>query len=117
MSMSMDLMSLKSRMDARQLLLLDSESKNLGKNMFLAYVLWYFIGIFGAHRFYMKKKGSAIAMLILSITIVGLIVTGIWIIVDAFLLHTWVKEHNRQLEFQIAHHILNQQTAPPAPTF
>ncbi|TJY39894.1 TM2 domain-containing protein [Cohnella pontilimi] len=102
-------------MDARQLMLLESEVKSQGKNMFLAYVLWYFLGLLGGHRFYMQKKGSAVAMLILSITVIGLIVTGIWIIVDAFLLHTWVKDHNRQLEYKLVHEILGHQ-APPAPS-
>lgn len=57
----------------------------------------------------------AIAMLILSITLVGIIITAIWALVDAFLLHTWVKEHNRNLEYRIVTEILNLQ-GPPAPT-
>lgn len=109
-----DMISLKSRLDARQLMLLESEVKSQGKNMFLAYVLWYFLGVFGGHRFYMQKKGSAVAMLILSITVVGLAVTAIWALVDAFLLHTWVREHNRNLEYSIVTNLLNYQ-APPAP--
>ncbi|CAG5076211.1 Putative uncharacterized protein [Thermobacillus xylanilyticus] len=52
---------MKSRLDARQLMIVDSEVRNQGKNMILAYVLWYFLGILGGHRFYMKKTGSAIA--------------------------------------------------------
>ena len=52
-----DMVALKSRLDARQLILLDSEIKSQGKSMLLAYVLWYFLGIFGGHRFYMKKTG------------------------------------------------------------
>ncbi|WP_342344769.1 TM2 domain-containing protein [Thermobacillus xylanilyticus] len=57
----MDLVVMKSRLDARQLMIVDSEVRNQGKNMILAYVLWYFLGILGGHRFYMKKTGSAIA--------------------------------------------------------
>jgi TM2 domain-containing membrane protein YozV len=110
-----DLIALKSRLDARQLLLLESELKSQGKNMFLAYVLWYFLGAFGGHRFYMKRTGSAVTMLILSILIVGLVVTAIWALVDAFLLHTWVREHNRQLEYRLVNELLHGQT-PPAPT-
>jgi len=34
------------------------------------------------HRFYVGKNGSAIAQLILSITIVGLIVSVPWILID-----------------------------------
>ena len=110
----MDLVAMKSRLDARQLMIVDSEVRNQGKNMILAYVLWYFLGILGGHRFYMKKTGPAIAQLILSITLIGLIVTTIWWIVDAFLVHTWVKDHNRELEYRLVSQMIAHQ-GPPAP--
>ena len=91
----------KSQLDARELMLLDSEVKSQGKNMVVAYVLWYFLGFLGGHRFYMGKTGSAVAQLILSITVIGLIATFIWWIIDAFVLHTWVKEHNYSIENRI----------------
>lgn len=103
----------KSQLDARELLLLESEMKNRGKSMVVAYVLWYFLGIFGGHRFYMKKTGSAVAQLILSLTFIGLIVTGIWWIVDAFLLHTWVKEENAVLENQLMDQLWSSRSFAP----
>ncbi|MNH97179.1 TM2 domain protein [compost metagenome] len=102
-------MSRKIQLDSRELLLLDSEVKNQGKNMVIAYVLWYFLGIFGGHRFYMGKTGSAVAQLILSLTMIGMIVTGIWWIVDAFLTHSWVKEHNQVLENRIIDQIVHNR--------
>jgi len=96
----------KSQLDSRELLLLESEVKNQGKNMVIAYVLWYFLGLFGGHRFYFGKTGSAVAQLILSITVFGMIATFIWWIVDAFLVHTWVKEHNAIVENRIIDNIL-----------
>ncbi|PYI56992.1 TM2 domain-containing protein [Paenibacillus flagellatus] len=101
--------ALKSQLDARELLLLDQEVKNHGKNMVVAYILWYFLGLFGGHRFYMRKKGSAIAQLILSLTVIGMIATSIWWLVDAFLLHTWVKDHNRDVEGRIMEQIVRQK--------
>jgi len=56
-------------------------------------------------------------MLILSITIIGMIGTWIWWVVDAFLLHTWVKDHNRALEYQIVNGMLSQQQPPVPGTF
>ncbi|MFD1954339.1 TM2 domain-containing protein [Paenibacillus thailandensis] len=103
----------KSQLDARELLLLDQEVKHRGKNMVIAYVLWYFLGILGGHRFYMGRIGSAVAQLILSLTVIGLIVTSIWWIVDAFLLHTMVKDKNREVEQQVLHEIFINR--PPAP--
>ncbi|MFC5652752.1 TM2 domain-containing protein [Paenibacillus solisilvae] len=99
----------KSQLDARELLLLDQEVKNHGKNMVVAYLLWFFIGSFGAHRFYMKKTGSAVAQLILTITVIGYIVSGIWVLIDAFLLHTWVKEENQRIEDQIINDLISQK--------
>ncbi|UVI31377.1 TM2 domain-containing protein [Paenibacillus spongiae] len=101
--------AMKSQLDARELLILEQEVKNNGKNMVVAYILWYFLGLFGGHRFYMKKTGSAVAQLILSITVIGMIVTSIWWLVDAFLLHTWVKERNREVEAQVMNEIMSQK--------
>ncbi|WP_059041837.1 MULTISPECIES: TM2 domain-containing protein [Paenibacillus] len=103
----------KSQLDTRELLLLESEVKNQGKNMFVAYILWYFLGIFGGHRFYMGKIGTAVTQLILSLTVVGLIATGIWWIVDAFLVHTWVKRHNGEVENRIIDRIFYDRGRSP----
>nr|WP_082472110.1 TM2 domain-containing protein [Paenibacillus bovis] len=106
-------MQRKSQLDARELMLLESEVKTYGKNMVVAYVLWYFLGIFGGHRFYMGKIGTAVTQLILSLTGVGMIVTGVWWVVDAFLLHTWVKERNAYVESSIIDQILIQKPITP----
>jgi TM2 domain-containing membrane protein YozV len=100
----------KSNLDTRELLILDSEVKSQGKNMVVAYILWYFLGIVGGHRFYMKKTGTAVAQLIISITVIGMVVTFIWWVIDAFLLHTWVKEHNHTLENQMIDQLLYSKT-------
>ncbi|NMM54019.1 TM2 domain-containing protein [Paenibacillus aquistagni] len=104
---------LKSQLDTRELLLLDQEVKDRGKNMVIAYVLWYFLGLFGGHRFYMGRTGSAVAQLILSITVIGMIVTFIWWVVDAFTLHNMVKERNYEVENQVIHSIM--MSRPPGP--
>lgn len=94
-------MIMKSKLETKELLLLESEVKNRGKSMVVTYLLWYFLGLLGAHRFYMGRTGSAIAQLVLSITVIGLIATSIWWIVDAFLAHQWVKDKNQEIESQI----------------
>jgi hypothetical protein len=60
----------------------------------------------------MKKTGSAVTQLVLTLTVIGAIVTAIWWVVDAFLLHTWVKEHNNELENRMIDHIMAQKTPP-----
>ncbi len=69
----------------------------------IAYMLSVFnlLGLLGAHRFYLGCKGSAIIMLILSLTVVGLIITAIWLVIDLFLIPDMVREHNDTLRKRI----------------
>ncbi len=89
--------------DAQALMVFQSNKKSMG----LAYLLWFFVGMFGAHRFYLGRTGSGVAQLILCIlgwatlvAYVGAFMLGgvaIWVIVDAFLIPGWVKLHNMRL--------------------
>lgn len=89
--------------DARAIMVFESEKKSTG----ICYLLWFFLGGFGAHRFYLGRTGSAIAMLIIyilslillfvGIGLLGLIAIGIWWIVDAFLIPGIAREHNQAL--------------------
>ena len=53
------------------------------RNKIVAAVLAFFLGTLGIHRFYLGRTGSGVLMLVLSITVVGLIVTGPWALIDA----------------------------------
>lgn len=78
-------------------ILIEQRVANDKPSMATAYVLGVFLGIFGAHRFYLDRKGSGIAMLILSITILGLIITFPWHIIDWFLIGGWVRNKTDDL--------------------
>lgn len=52
------------------------------RNKYVAAILAFFLGVLGIHRFYLGRNGSAVVMLILSVTVVGLLVTGVWAFVD-----------------------------------
>jgi TM2 domain-containing membrane protein YozV len=77
------------------------------KSVGVAYLLWFFTGAFGGHRFYLKKNGSAVGLLALTISsyiliivlvgFIGLIALGIWLIVDAFLIPGMVQQYNLDL--------------------
>lgn len=89
--------------DAQKLMIYDANKKSTG----VAYLLWFFTGGIGGHRFYMGKTGSAVGMLIITVLSLitlaavigafGLIAIAIWAIVDAFLIPGWVTEHNNRL--------------------
>lgn len=48
----------------------------------LAFLLAFFFGVFGAHRFYVGKNGTAAVMLLLDLTLIGFAVTGVWAVID-----------------------------------
>lgn len=89
--------------DAQAMMRYDANKKSLG----VAYVLWFFFGGIGGHRFYLKQTGTAIAMLLiflasipLSFVLIGFIgftIVGIWAIVDAFLIPGLTRDYNNRL--------------------
>lgn len=91
-------------------LLVNSELEKRGKNIVVAYLLCIFLGDLGIHRFYLGRKGSAIAQLILTVTVIGLIVSGVWKIVDLFLIPGIIRENNDQLEEQIVQEVIGKRS-------
>ena len=89
--------------DAKAMMAFQSAKKSAG----IAYLLWFFFGGFGIHRFYLGRTGSGIAMLILlvlslillaiGIGVFGLIAVGIWVIVDIFLIPGIARDYNQAL--------------------
>jgi TM2 domain-containing membrane protein YozV len=83
--------------DARAMMLFEANKKTA----VVAYLLWCFVGLFGAHNFYLGRTGVAVAQLILSITILGMLITIFWVLVDAFLIPGWVRNQNNLLATQL----------------
>ena len=52
------------------------------RNKYVAALLAFFLGPLGVHRFYTGRTGSGIAMLVLSFTVVGLIISAPWALID-----------------------------------
>ena len=84
--------------------------ENDKKSTAVAILLTLFVGGLGIHRFYLGKTGTGIA--ILCMTILGalgfltplvflLFVSGIWALVDLFLVSGYVREHNQRIAREI----------------
>ncbi|AQS54604.1 TM2 domain-containing protein [Novibacillus thermophilus] len=110
---------LKQQLDEKQLAIVQSEMEHRKKSTVIAYLLWFFLGSLGAHRFYVRKFGTAVTILILDLLgwatvwifglgLIFLIPVGIWLIIDAFLLHGIVSRLNQQIERDILQQVLHQ---------
>ena len=72
-----------------------------GKSVALAYALLVLAGVFGAHRYYLGEKGTATALLIVTLASVVLMTVAIgfftigialgWVVVDLFFIPRMVR--------------------------
>ena len=67
------------------------------KSLSTALLLALFLGPFGAHRFYMGRRGSATMMLMLAVTIAGLLVCLAWLMIDLPRIPAMIRQHNAAL--------------------
>jgi TM2 domain-containing membrane protein YozV len=87
----------------RTQMMYDANRKEAG----VAYLLWFFLGGFGAHRFYLGTTGTAVAQLLLLLLgwipfLLGWVVLGIWLVVDLFLIPGIARDANMKLANQFA---------------
>lgn len=90
-----------------QQILIEQRVTNEAKSVGAAYLIWFFLGGLGAHRFYLGRSGSGVAILLLTIVglvllpvgvgAIALIAVGIWVLVDAFLIPGMVAEHKNKV--------------------
>jgi TM2 domain-containing membrane protein YozV len=81
----------------------DANKKSAG----IAYLLWFFLGMLGVHRFYLGASGTGTAILVLtvvsillSLAVIGLVLLVIplvWWCVDAFLIPGMARNYNNDL--------------------
>jgi TM2 domain-containing membrane protein YozV len=77
------------------------------KSILIAYLLWFFLGWFGVHRFYLGRTVSGIVLLLLTLMSMGLafvfigyvlmIIPALWFLLDALLIPGMVSRSNNQL--------------------
>ena len=78
-----------------------------GKNMLVAYLLWWFLGWAGVHRFYLGRVKSGITQLLLFVLgwvtvyfVIGYVLIMAWLIwwaLDAYFTYKMVAEENAKL--------------------
>jgi TM2 domain-containing membrane protein YozV len=89
--------------DVGKVMMYESNKKSVG----VAYLLWFFFGMFGVHRFYLGETGTGAAILIITIcsillkfVLIGFLtifISIIWVLVDLFLIPALAQKYNHRL--------------------
>ncbi|EIU0354554.1 TPA: TM2 domain-containing protein [Staphylococcus pseudintermedius] len=85
----------KQNMSQNDLMILRSEMDKKEKSKGVMWLLWFFTGGIGGHRYYLGDIGYAIAM---TFTLGGL---GFWPLIDAFLISGRLRKKNEEIERDI----------------
>ncbi len=85
------------RMSDTKRMLIEQRISNEKPSTGAAYILCILLGAWGLHRFYLGEKGTGIVMLILGITMVGLVITGPWALIDLFLIPSIIRKRITEL--------------------
>lgn len=101
----------KQGLTSEQLLMVNSEVERKGKNKMLTYLLWWFTGFLGGHRFYLGDTGLAVAMLLL-----GWLTLFIWPLIDVFFIGKRLEKYNEQIELDAIQQVKRQSSAPTSNT-
>ncbi|MBD3786792.1 MAG: TM2 domain-containing protein [Sphingomonadales bacterium] len=93
-------------------LYIEQRVANESRSALVAYLLWFFLGYFGAHRFYLGRWISGVIMLALfgigsalAFILVGYIplaLVAIWWVIDAFLIPGMIAADRAVLRWRIS---------------
>ncbi|MGA5590046.1 TM2 domain-containing protein [Enterococcus mundtii] len=95
-----------SNLSTNERILVNTEVEKNSKSSTVAWLLWWFTGTLGGHRYYMGKTGTAILMTILTLTLFGIVISGPWVLIDAFLIGKWIRKSKEDAERQAIRNIL-----------
>lgn len=79
-----------------ELMLVEQRVTNDGPSVVVAYLLWFFLCLFSAHRFYLGRPGTAILQILSYFIIVGFL----WVLIDAFLIPGMVRDRQNEVRSQ-----------------
>jgi len=127
----------KSQLTEKQLSILESEMQKHRKSVGIAYLLWFFFGSLGIHKFYLGDTKKGLLYLVLGIfgwisiftgglaalggsdgggffAIIGMIcivVLGIMLLIDLFTIPGQIRSAQEKAEEQIVNNLLSMNTA------
>ena len=84
-------------LNTSQMMLIEQRVTNDAKSTGTAYLLWLFLGLFSAHRFYLGTPVLAIVQILSYFLIIGFV----WWIVDAFLIPGMIQQHKEKIRARL----------------
>lgn len=78
---------------ARKQMVFEANRKSVG----VTYLLWLFLGAFGAHRFYAGSTRTGVIQLLLALSVVGWLVLIPWLLADLVLIPGMVRDRNMEV--------------------
>lgn len=98
--------------------LVESQVSNDRKSLLVAYLIWFIVGSFGGHRFYLEgASAGAVAQAMMAIVgwltswlFIGfflLVPLSFWLLADLFLMPAIAKQSEEVLREQLARQVLN----------
>ncbi|MFN3607648.1 MAG: TM2 domain-containing protein [Hyphomonas sp.] len=75
-------------LSTNQMMLIEQRVGNEKKSTGTAYLLWFFLGLFSAHRFYLGRWGTALLQMASYLILIGFL----WLLIDAFLIPGMIKD-------------------------
>jgi CDP-diglyceride synthetase len=83
---------------------------NEGPSQTVAYLMWFFLGLFSGHRFYLGRPLSAILQIASYFILVGFL----WLLVDAFLIPGMVRSRQDIIRQRLMKETMSAQALPQA---
>ena len=85
-------------LDTQDRIYIEQRVTNDAPSPLVAYLLWFFLGIISAHRFYLGKWGTAL----LQIASYFLLIGFVWWLLDAFLISLIIKRRQDRIREHVA---------------
>lgn len=89
-------------MNTAQLSLVEQRVTNDGPSIVVAYLFWLFLGLVSAHRFYLGRPGTAVLQIASYLILVGFI----WLLIDAFLIPSMIRQKQEEIRERVKLEIL-----------
>ncbi|MHC3940194.1 TM2 domain-containing protein [Paenochrobactrum sp. BZR 201-1] len=85
-------------LSTQQQILIEQRVTNESKSVGAAYLLWFFLWFFSAHRFYLGRPGSAVLQILSFFIVIGFV----WVIIDAFLIPGMVQQQKDEVRRRLS---------------